>query len=101
MCRNEGRTAVAETAPVVIAGAGPVGLVAAAELNRRNVLVTVLEAEPQLPLQLRASTFHAPTLDMLDDLGAAEPMIAQGLVAPLLQYRDRREGIIAQFDFGL
>jgi 2-polyprenyl-6-methoxyphenol hydroxylase-like FAD-dependent oxidoreductase len=85
---------------VVIAGAGPAGLVAATLLARAGVAVTVLEAEPALPLNLRASTFHPPTLDMLDDLGVAAPLIAQGLKAPTLQYRDRANGLIAQFDFG-
>jgi 3-(3-hydroxy-phenyl)propionate hydroxylase len=85
---------------VVIAGAGPAGLVAATLLARAGVAVTVLEAEPMLPLNLRASTFHPPTLDMLDDLGVAAPLITQGLKAPTLQFRDRPTGLIAQFDFG-
>ncbi len=89
------------TLPVLIAGAGPVGLVAAAELVRRGIAVTVLEAEPALPIELRASTFHAPTLDMLDELGAAKPMIAQGFVAPYLQYRNRDQSLIAALDFGI
>ena len=46
----------------------------------------------------RASTFHPPTLDMLDEFGAAAPLIAQGLIAPRFQYRTR-EGEIATFDF--
>ncbi|HYZ31324.1 MAG TPA: FAD-dependent monooxygenase [Crenalkalicoccus sp.] len=87
--------------PVLVAGAGPVGLTAAAALSARGVPVTVLEAEPALPLELRASTFHAPTLDMLDALGAAKAMIAEGLVAPHLQYRNRDHSLIAAFDFGL
>ncbi len=37
---------------------------------------------------------------MLDDLGAAKPLIAQGLVAPAFQYRTRRDGLMGQFDFG-
>ena len=85
---------------VLIAGAGPVGLVAAARLVRQGVPVTVLESGSQLSGESRASTFHPPTLDMLDEIGAARPLIAEGLVAPKLQYRSRREGIIAQFDFG-
>lgn len=89
------------TLPVLVAGAGPVGMVAAAALVRRGIAVTVLEAEPALPMELRASTFHAPTLDMLDDLGAAAPMIAEGLVAPTLQYRNRDHSLIAALDFGL
>jgi 3-(3-hydroxy-phenyl)propionate hydroxylase len=83
---------------VLIAGAGPVGMVAAASLVRHGVPVTVLEANASLSEESRASTFHPPTLDMLDALGAAEPLIAQGLVAPQFQYRSR-DRAIAQFDF--
>lgn len=85
---------------IIIAGAGPAGLVCAAVLAREGVSVVVLEAEAALPLNLRASTFHPPTLDILDDLGVAQPLIDQGLKAPTLQYRDRATGLIAQFDFG-
>jgi 3-(3-hydroxy-phenyl)propionate hydroxylase len=85
---------------VLIAGAGPVGMVAAASLVRQGVPVTVLEANDTLSDESRASTFHPPTLDMLDELGAAKPLIAQGLLAPQFQYRTRQDGLIAQFDFG-
>jgi 3-(3-hydroxy-phenyl)propionate hydroxylase len=85
---------------VLIAGAGPVGLTAAANLVRNGVPVTVLEAGPNLSEESRASTFHPPTLDMLDRLGAAKPLIAQGLVAPSFQYRTKQHGVLAQFDFG-
>jgi 3-(3-hydroxy-phenyl)propionate hydroxylase len=85
---------------VFIAGAGPVGLVSAANLLRHGVPVTVFEAGSALSTESRASTFHPPTLDMLDDLGAAKPLIAQGLVAPTFQYRTRKDGVIGHFDFG-
>jgi 3-(3-hydroxy-phenyl)propionate hydroxylase len=85
---------------VLIAGAGPVGLTAAANLVRSGVAVTVFEAGADLSTESRASTFHPPTLDMLDALGAAKPLIAQGLTAPKFQYRTMRHGILAQFDFG-
>jgi len=84
---------------VLIAGAGPVGLVAAAHLARGGVPVTVFEEGPRLAEESRASTFHPPTLDMLAALGAAEPLIAQGLKAPAFQYRTKRHGLLAQFDF--
>ena len=84
---------------VLIAGAGPVGLVAAAHLARNGVPVTVFEEGPRLAEESRASTFHPPTLDMLAALGAAEPLIAQGLKAPAFQYRTKRHGLLAQFDF--
>jgi 3-(3-hydroxy-phenyl)propionate hydroxylase len=85
---------------IFIAGAGPVGLVAAAALVRRGLPVTVFEAETALGTESRASTFHPPTLDMLDDLGLAADLIAQGLRAPKLQYRSKRDGILGEFDFG-
>jgi 3-(3-hydroxy-phenyl)propionate hydroxylase len=85
---------------VLIAGAGPVGLVAAAQLVRNNIPVTVLEAGSELAVESRASTFHPPTLDMLEQLGVARQLIGEGLKAPKLQYRSKKDGVIAQFDFG-
>ncbi len=84
---------------VLIAGAGPVGLVAAANLVHAGLPVTVFEAGADLSEESRASTFHPPTLDMLDRLGAAAALIAQGLIAPQFQYRSKRHGVLAQFDF--
>ena len=84
---------------VLVAGAGPVGLVVAVYLAQHEVPVTVLEAEPDLPETLRASTFHPPTLDMLASTGVLEDFLAMGLEAPTLQYRERA-GCIAEFDFG-
>src|SRR6266581_3467269 len=84
---------------VLISGAGPVGLVAAASLVHAGLPVTVFEAGANLSEESRASTFHPPTLDMLDRLGAAAALIAQGLIAPQFQYRSKRHGVLAQFDF--
>jgi 3-(3-hydroxy-phenyl)propionate hydroxylase len=85
---------------VLIAGAGPVGLSAACVLAEAGIPVTVLEAERELPQNLRASTFQPPTLDMLARFGATQRLIEMGRVAPVLQYRDRK-GWVAQFDFGV
>jgi 3-(3-hydroxy-phenyl)propionate hydroxylase len=38
---------------------------------------------------------------MLDRLGAAKLLMAQGLVAPSFQYRSKQHGVLAQFDFGM
>ena len=85
---------------VLIAGAGPVGLVAANCLADAGVPVTVFEAEPRLPENLRASTFQPPTLDMLARFGASQRLIGMGRIARRMQYRDRG-GWVAEFDFGV
>jgi len=86
---------------VLIAGAGPVGLVSALVLAREGVRVTVIEAAAQLSMDLRASTFHPPTLDMLARYGLTDTLVRQGLVARYTQQRDRQEGVIAEFDMQL
>lgn len=90
---------IAKRLPVIIAGAGPVGMVAAADLVRQNIPVLVLEKGDALGNESRASTFHPPTLDMLDDLGFAEALIAQGLKAPTVQYSSTADGLLGTFDF--
>ena len=92
---------MAERAPVLIVGAGPVGLVAALGLARQRVPVIVLEAEDDLTIDLRAGTFHPPTLEMMAPLGITERLLAMGIQVPHWQMRDRRAGVVAQFDLGL
>jgi 3-(3-hydroxy-phenyl)propionate hydroxylase len=86
---------------VIIVGAGPVGCSAALYLAQKGIPVTLLEAGNELPLDLRASTFHPPTLDMLDDLGVVDKLIEQGIICPIWQYRDTREGVVAEWDLGV
>lgn len=86
---------------VIIVGAGPVGLTAALLLQRRGIPFVVLEANADLPDDLRASTFHPPTLDMLATLGVAEHLIAQGLVSPTWQIRMHATGERALFDLAV
>ena len=92
---------MAELAPIIVVGAGPAGLVTALGLAQRGVPVVVLEAEAELPQDLRATTFHPPTLDLLKSLGIGPALIAKGNVAPTWQFRDRRKGRIAEFDLAL
>ena len=82
--------------PVIIAGAGPVGMVAAADLVRQNIPVLVLEKNDALSSESRASTFHPPTLDMLDDLGFASTLIAQGLNCLLYTSPSPRDGLLSR-----
>jgi len=83
---------------VVVAGGGPVGSLAALLLARAGIPVTVLERESGVQLDYRASTFHPPTLDLLEECGATAALLRMGLIARVSQFRDRRAGRIAQFD---
>jgi 3-(3-hydroxy-phenyl)propionate hydroxylase len=89
------------TLPVIVVGAGPVGLLCALELARRQVPVTVLESEPSTTLDLRAGTFHPPTLEMLGPEGVADAMLKVGIKVRHWQSRDREYGLIAQWDLDL
>ncbi|MYH71721.1 MAG: FAD-dependent monooxygenase [Acidimicrobiia bacterium] len=88
------------TPHAIVVGAGPVGCVASAMLASGGIEVTLLEAAPELPRELRASTFHPATLDLLDRFGVVGEMIHRGLIAPCFAYRDRRMGVVAEFDLG-
>jgi 3-(3-hydroxy-phenyl)propionate hydroxylase len=86
---------------VIVVGAGPVGLTAALALARRNIQVALLAAETELVQELRGSTFHPPTLDLLDEFAVVPRMIEVGLKAPTWQFRDRESGPVATFDLSL
>ena len=86
---------------MIIAGAGPVGLLLALALGRQEVPVTVLEAEPGLTHDLRAGSFHPPSLEMMAPYGVTDDMHAIGIPVRRWQLRDRVEGVIVEWDLDL
>lgn len=86
------------TPQVIVAGAGPVGTVAAYRLASMGIDVLLVEAGPDCARDLRASTFHPPTLEMLDEVGMAETLIEKGLKAPEYHFRERESGETVSFD---
>jgi len=60
--------------------------------------VIVLEAGENCAQDLRASTFHSPTLEMLDQIGITPLLIERGLKAPIYHWRDRKSGEVIEFD---
>jgi len=67
---------------VVIAGAGPAGMMLAAELALAKVDVAVLERRPDhLLAGSRAGGFHSRTIEVLDQRGVADRFLAEGQVA--------------------
>ncbi|MFC4562151.1 FAD-dependent oxidoreductase [Nocardiopsis mangrovi] len=87
--------------PVIVAGGGPVGMVAAASLAREGVPVVLIESAHRPMTDWRASTFHAATLELLDGLDLTGRMLAEGLRVPVYHFRDRKDGLVAEFDFSL
>jgi 3-(3-hydroxy-phenyl)propionate hydroxylase len=91
---------------VIVVGAGPVGAIMTLALLRKGIPVLLIEAEPEPVEDQRAATIHAPTLEMLADLGLKQQAFAEdatgGFQAPLFQFRDRATGeLVATFDIRL
>jgi 3-(3-hydroxy-phenyl)propionate hydroxylase len=96
---------MAKPDPVVVIGAGPVGLCLALALAQQEVSVTLVEAMSddnfldQVP---RAGSNHPTTLEFFDRIGLYAKMEPRGLIAPKFQYWDRQDNaLIAEFDHAL
>jgi 3-(3-hydroxy-phenyl)propionate hydroxylase len=88
--------------PILIAGGGPVGVIAALALARQGREVRVFEAMDAVNDAPRASTTHPATLEMLAGLGLLDAVVERGLVARTFQFWDRPTGrMVAEFDHGV
>lgn len=87
--------------PILIAGGGPTGLALALKLGLANIPCVVLEAEAALTHDLRAGSFHPPTIEMLANIGLEKAMHERGIKVPVWQIRDRIEGVVAEFDLSI
>jgi len=65
--------------PVVIVGAGPIGMVTALELARHGVASVLLEAELQVSEGSRAIVFTRRSMEILQQVGVADRMLVDGL----------------------
>jgi 3-(3-hydroxy-phenyl)propionate hydroxylase len=88
--------------PVIVVGAGPVGLCLALALAQAGIPVTIVETMSddnflsQVP---RAGSNHPSTLEFFDKIGLYERLVPRGIVAPKFQYWDRQSSaVIAEFD---
>lgn len=67
-------------------------MVVAYALALKGISVRVLENAPTCMEDMRASTLHPPTLEMLESLGLRATLEAEGLRAPVYQYSNRTTG---------
>lgn len=71
---------------IIIAGAGPVGVVSALALAQHGYSVTLLEADAVIDDNPRAATTHPSTLEMIARVGLIDQFIKEGLVARYFQF---------------
>lgn len=71
---------------VAVVGAGPTGLLLAAELAMRGVRVVVLERNAERPPFVRAFNLNARSLELLDRRGIAERFLAEGPKVPFSHF---------------
>ena len=65
--------------PIVVAGAGPVGLAAAIDLAQRGIAVLVLDEDDTVSVGSRAICWSKRTLEILDRLGCGERLVRKGV----------------------
>jgi 2-polyprenyl-6-methoxyphenol hydroxylase-like FAD-dependent oxidoreductase len=78
---EEGETMNTNSTDVLVVGAGPAGLVAAAELARHGVAVRVVDKLAKPTDESRAIAVHARSLDMLARMGTVDRLIDTGVKA--------------------
>lgn len=86
---------------VIVVGAGPVGLLTALVLAKQDVPVLVLEAERGLTIDLRAGTYHPPSMELMAPYGITAAMHRIGIKVPRWQIRDKRAGVIVEWDLSV
>jgi 2-polyprenyl-6-methoxyphenol hydroxylase-like FAD-dependent oxidoreductase len=76
--------------PVLVVGAGPTGLTLACDLARRGIRVRIVDAAPQPFAGSRGKGLQPRTLEVLDDLGVLDAVLAAGAPYPRLRLHWRR-----------
>jgi 2-polyprenyl-6-methoxyphenol hydroxylase-like FAD-dependent oxidoreductase len=85
---------------VIVAGAGPVGLLAAAELARRGVTVRIIDRLTAPTTESRAVGVQGRSLDMFERIGLADRLIDTGVKTVAFQLYSGRVPL-ARFSLGI
>src|SRR5579864_1152604 len=67
-------TADSQETTCCVVGGGPGGMMLALLLARRGIPVTLLEAHKDFDREFRGDTIHPSVLEILDEIGLAEPL---------------------------
>jgi 2-polyprenyl-6-methoxyphenol hydroxylase-like FAD-dependent oxidoreductase len=92
-------TRLPSSTEVAIVGAGPTGLALAATLASAGIEFVIVDRLDQGRNTSRAAVVHARTLEVLDELGAAQELIARGIRITRFAVRDgSRRLLTVSFD---
>ncbi|HIL97678.1 MAG TPA: FAD-dependent monooxygenase [Pseudomonadales bacterium] len=86
---------------VLIVGGGPVGLFAATRLAGFGIPFTLIDKAPTVSEDIRASTIHPPSLEMMAPYGITKEILETGIKVPEWQIRNHVTGEKVIFDLGL
>ena len=64
---------------VLVIGAGPVGLMLACELRRRDIACRILDTVSDFPQTSRATFLQPRSMEVLDSLGVVDQIVARGM----------------------
>jgi 2-polyprenyl-6-methoxyphenol hydroxylase-like FAD-dependent oxidoreductase len=85
--------------PVLIVGAGPSGLLAAAELARHGVRARIVEREPVPPREARATALQPGTLEILAQAGVVSQVLLSSVHLRYARVLDPELQPVAETDF--
>ena len=85
---------------ILIVGGGPVGLFAAVRLVGFGIPVTLIDKSPNVSDDIRASTIHPPSLEMMEPYGITDEILETGIKVRQWQIRNHSTGDKVIFDLG-
>ncbi|WP_275295041.1 FAD-dependent monooxygenase [Amycolatopsis sp. La24] len=83
---------------VLVVGAGPAGMAAAASLSDQGVETMVVDKQAEMMNTSRAAVVHARTLEVLEEIGVTEELVARGIRVSKFTVREH-DRVLLHIDF--
>ena len=83
---------------ILIVGGGPVGLFSAIRLVGFGIPITLIDKSRQVSDDIRASTIHPPSLEMMEPYGITDEILKTGIKVRQWQIRNHTTGDKVIFD---